>query len=313
MGVPSEARGIHQSDLIIRSAIIAAFDDVRANPRLLDFAFASLPSDTLTRAEYGQREIENAKKWFLSTRITVFMSSTLNEPKFPAISITLMESNESDLTLADTHYVPEQDDDSSWPALTDTFAASYQSSTGTVVVPAAIGDAFVIAPGQQLIDRAGRAHEIQDVTDAYTFTIEKGANSDFNGAVIKGRPPTSVVEFESMKMKETYSLGCHVQGEQVHLTYLHTLLVFCLNRYKKRLLEARGFERTQLSSSDFRLNDAFGAEVVFSRHMNISGHVTQVWPADINPKITATSVQPDNSTSDEPWIPDDMDPLLLKL
>lgn len=315
MSIASEARGVHQSDLIMRSAIIAALEDLRVNTWLLDYVFASLAGDDLTAPEYGRREIEAAKKWFLSTRVNVFMSSALNEPKLPAISITLLESVESDLTLGDVHYVPEQDDDRLWPALTDRFTPTATRSSAndpwTVTVPKEIGDALVIAPGQQLIDRAGKPHEILSVIDAYTFTLAAGTNADFTGTVIKGKPPTSVIEFESMKMKETYSLGCHVQGEQVHLTYLHTLLVFCLLRYKKTLLEARGFERTQLSSSDFRLNESFGSELVFSRHINISGHVTQVWPAAVNPKITAVAVQPEDSS--DSWIPDDLDPLLLKL
>jgi hypothetical protein len=315
MAVPSEARGIHQSDLIIRSAIIAALDDLRANPWLLDYAFASLPQDNLTSQEYGQREIDNAKNWFLSTKIPVFMSNPLTEPSLPAISITLMESNESDLTISDTHYVVEQDESRVWPALTATFTPSYESTTGKITVPTAIGDALVIARGQQLIDRTGKAHEIQGVIDGYTFTIETGANADFTNAVIKGKPPASVVTFESMKMKETYSIGCHVQGEQTYLTYLHTLLVFCLHRYKADLLEARGFERTQISSSDFRLNDAFGSEIVWSRHLNISGHVTQVWPGQVVPKVTATSVVPSDTAPDDAedgWIDLDLDPLNLK-
>jgi hypothetical protein len=292
MSVPSEVIGIHQSDIIIRSAIIAALDDLRANPWLLDHVFASLPKDSLTRAEYGQREIDAAKKWFMSTRIPVFMTSRIDDPVLPCITISLVESNEAETTLGDTHYLPRQDDDRNWPALSPAFTpVSYDQATGTLEVPATVGDALVLAPGQQILDRTGRAHEILEVLSDYRVLIAPGAVVDFESSVIKGKPPSSVACIESVKMKETYALGCHVQGEQTHLTYLHTILVFCLYRYKARLLEARGFERSVVSSSDFRRNEAFENELTFSRHLNLGGFVTQVWPGDISPKVTASTLQ----------------------
>jgi hypothetical protein len=285
MGVPSEAIGIHQSDLIIRSAIIAAFDDLRANPWLLDYAFAQLPKDTLTKDEYGQREIDNAKKWFLNTRIPVFMSTRVDEVSLPAISITLLESVEAETTLADVHYVPQQDTDRVWPALTAPFTPeSYNQTTGEMTIPGSV--TLVLAAGQQIIDATGGVHEILEVIDDRKVRIEP-AIADFRGAVIKGKPPSSIASFESVRMKETYAIGCHVQGEQVYLTYLHTLLVFALLRYKATLLEARGFERSSISSSDFRRNEAFENELSFSRHVNLTGYVTQVWPGEISPKVTA--------------------------
>ncbi len=314
MSVPSEAIGIHQSDVIIRSALIAAFDDLRANPWLLDYAFASLPKDLMTKDEYGQREIDAAKKWFMSTRIPVFMSTRIDDAVFPCITITLVDSNEAETTLADIHYVPEEDDDRIWPALTPTFSASYGPTTGILVVPTEIGDGIVLAAGMQVIDKAGTAHEIQDIIDPYTVQLVPGP-ADFSSTIIKGKPPAQIANLESVKMKETYAIGAHVQGEQTHLTYLHTLLVFCLYRYKARYLEARGFERSVVSSSDFRRNDAFENELTFSRHLNLMGFVTQVWPGEVNQKVTSFEVHPirvigsghlpgDTDPNDSAWIGD---------
>lgn len=291
MAVPNELIGIHQADLIVRSAIIAAFDDLRANPWLLDAAFASLPQDKLTRDQYGHKEIDAAKKWFLSTRIPVFMSSRVDEPTFPCISITLVESGEAETTLSDTHYVPVVDDERLWPDLSERFTpVRYEQATGTLVVPKAIGDSLVITPGQQVIDASGEGHEILEVVDDYTLTIEPGVTTSFRHAVIKGRQPSSVMAVESVRARETYAIGCHVQGEQVQLQYLHTLLVFALYRYKARLLEARGFERSTLSSSDFRRNDSFETELTWSRHMNLTGYVTQMWPGEVDQKLTSVEV-----------------------
>lgn len=51
----TEAQGIVQSDILIRSALIAAISDLRANPYLLQYCFASLVNDNLTWQEYRRK------------------------------------------------------------------------------------------------------------------------------------------------------------------------------------------------------------------------------------------------------------------
>lgn len=297
MKLPKDAYGIHQSDLIIRSALILAFEDLRANPYLLDYAFASLLRDNETKNEYGQREIDAAKKWFLSTKIPIFMSTIINDVTMPCISISLVDSNEEAVTLADVHYNPRQDSERVWPALCPAFTpTSYTASTGRMIVPESVG--IIIAPGQLVVDKAGVAHEILEVEEDFQFLIKANTVADFRNSVIKGQRPSEVVHLESVRMKETYALGCHVQGEQTHLTYLHSLLVFCLYRYKARYLEERGFERSVVASSDFRRNDSFDNELTFSRHINLTGYVQQTWPSIFSPKVTAVVVQPEFSDVD---------------
>lgn len=288
MGVPSEIIGIHQGDMIVRTGIMAAIADLRANDWLLDYVFNSLAEDDLTKAEYGRKEIEAAKAWFRRTKINVMMSTAIVDPKFPVITITQLEGAEAELTLSDTHYVPQQDDGRLWPALTPEFGADYNMVTGVVTLPELD---LVIAPGQQLVDWAGKAHEILEVIDDRTVKITPGV-ADFTKTVIKGRAPAQITRIGSAKHKENYAIGCHVQGEQTHLMYLHSLLVFCLYRYKKRLFEARGFERHGISSSDFRRNEAFENELTFSRHLTLTGYVPQVWPEETDDKITSTTTVP---------------------
>lgn len=318
---PSEVTGIHQSDVVIGSAIMAAIEDVRANDWLLDYAFASLPRDTLTRDKFGEKEIENAKKWFRSTQIPVFLSVRIDEPKFPCISVSIVNQSEGEQVLGDTHYVENQEDGRVWPALTPAFTpTSYSPQTGVMRVPTEIGDGLVFAPGMQLIDRTGRAHEVLESPDRYTLVLPAGITASFRDTVVKGKPPSSIVHLESVRMRETYSVGSHVQGEPTHLTYLHTILLFCMLRYKARLLEARGFERSELSASEFRRNEFFEMENVFSRHTNINGYVQQSWPGDIVPKMTSVTTQTRRGTptalpapgdsNDALWL-DEQDPLVL--
>ena len=319
----TEVTGIHQSDVIIRSALIAAIADIRANPWLLDYVFASLPKDELTMRDYGEREVGAAKKWFQSTDIPVFMNTRIGDEKLPAITIGLEDSVEAETTLADVHYQVKEDNDRQWPALTEKFEpVSYSAATGIIVIPDAIAEGIVMAPGMVLLDSTGKGHSIIETTDRQTAIIKAGTVANFSGTVLKGARPSYIAQLESVVMKETYSIGCHVAAEQTHLTYLHSIVVFILLRYKEALLEARGFERSQLQSTDFRRNEQMEMELAFSRHISITGYVRQIWPKSIDPKITGAVSQlmvsgsgklpSDTNPDDAAWI-GDQDALTHKL
>ena len=107
----TEALGVHQSDVIIRTAIVAAIADLRANPWLLDYVFASLPRDDRTMKDYGEKEVQRAKEWFMKTNVPVFMVPRMDEAKVPCITIKLLDSSEAEVTLGDVHYQEKEDND----------------------------------------------------------------------------------------------------------------------------------------------------------------------------------------------------------
>jgi hypothetical protein len=302
----TEALGIHQSDIIIRSAVIAAIADLRANPWLLDYVFASLARDTLTMKTYGEQEIAQAKKWFQNTNITVIMNVSMNEVKFPCISIALTSSNEVEQegTLSDTHYKPFESNDSQWPTLAGPLQPlAYNAGTGILNIDPKGLSTLVLAPGMIIVDKVGKQYPILEVLEQSVVVIKSGTVADFGAMVIKPARPAYVTELESSLYRETYAIGAHVDSEPVHLTYLHSILVFVLLRYKQALLEARGFERTLLTSSDFRRDDQTIPEFVFSRYCQISGSVRQAWPKTVKPKITSTIANPSPSVGAGPVSP----------
>jgi hypothetical protein len=108
--------------------------------------------------------------------------------------------------------------------------------------------------------------------------------------VIKSANPAYITELESAVFRETYAIGCHVDSEPVHLTYLHSIVVFILKRYNQSLLEARGFERMTLNSADFRRDDESLPEFLYSRYCQVSGAVRQSWPKSVTMKGTGILV-----------------------
>jgi hypothetical protein len=309
----TEALGIHQADVIIRTALIAAINDMRANPWLLDYVFASLAFDKLTLDQYGKSEIQKAKDWFVKTDIAVVWDVGTNDPKFPCITIGLQSSQEveSEGTLSDTHYEPFQLNNWDWPTLVPALSPlSYVAATGTMAVDPAFVD-VVLAPGMVVLTAAGKQYPIVEVIDAGTFKIAAGVVDDFTGMVIKSANPAYITELESAVFREVYTIGCYADSEPLYLTYLHSVVVFALRRYSESLLEARGFERSTISSTDFKREDDALPEFVFSRYVQISGSVRQSWPKTVAMRVSSTLVQASaiNDPNDPISVDEDLDVL----
>ena len=294
----SDALGIHQSDVIIRTALLAAIADIRANPYLLDYIFASLPKDALTFQEYGEKEVRNAKQWFLENNIRVVMATQMNSGSaLPCISIELAESREvqEEATLGDVHYqyIEDLGENSPWPDLTDPFTpVAFNAATGIFLLPDSTASQVNPNAGMVIVDQAGNQYQVTEVMDGETLVVSGAStNTNFRNCTIRGPKPAYVRHMESASFRETYNLGIHCHGEPVYLTYLHSIVQFILLRYKQVLLEERGFERSTFSSSEMARNAFFDVENVFSRFVSINGYVRQYWPKQIVPKITSVLLQ----------------------
>lgn len=287
------AIGIHQSDLIIRSAIIAALTDMRRNPWLIDYVFSNVAQDSLTADEYGELEVKRAKDWFLKNDVKVFLNLNDNGVKMPCISIRLASSNEAEKTHGDINYEPTEDSDGSWPDLTAVFDLThYDPATGVVTIPQGIADSLFIVDGMIMVTKAGGEFTITEALSATQFVIDKGLSVDLTQASIRGTRPALITSLESVQFSETYEIGCHAHGESIYAIYLHSIVVFALLMYKEALLEERGFERSVLQSSDLvHSQDIVESENSFSRWITLSGYVRQVWPKNISSKIAGVATQ----------------------
>ncbi len=289
MSIPtSEATGVFQGDLLIRFAVIEGFKELRANQWLLDAVMAGIKFDDQTKKNYGQKEIDALKKWFLKTDIPVILYGSLVPVEAPAITIALQASDEGENTLGDVHYKPQEDvPDGSWPDLSPVFTPVFDVSSGTITMPVSV--TTDIYPGMVIVDSQGVAHPILDVDSARVFTIEAGTSFDFSSATIRAGSPAFLQTLESAAFRESYQLGCTVAGEPFQLVFLHSLLVFTLLRGREDLLEGRGFEKSTFSSSDFAKNEYFNVENAWTRYVTITGTVRQCWPKRRYQKLTGVS------------------------
>jgi hypothetical protein len=276
----SRAYGIFQGDIIIRTALVAAINDLRKNAWALDYVFSSLTRDTLTNEVYGQKEIDKAKEWFLKTNIPVINSLRVDNIQLPCISLSLQESSEQENTLADRNYETEELYNEVLPVLYGPFSAlTYDSVTGEMLLPNDLLQAIPPNEGMVIEDSANNKFSILEAHGAMV-NIAPNSIVQTGKLWLKSRFPQRV-QLESATFRESYVIGCHSRGEPYECLYLHSIALFALLRYRQEYLEGRGFERSVVSSTDLRINDSFDAEIVFSRFISLNGVVRQYWPKQI--------------------------------
>lgn len=274
--------GIFQGDIIIRTAIIEAFRDMKANEWVLDYVFSSLTQDALTAKEYGQREIDKAKRWFIETNIPVVMASTrIDDIQMPCVTIAQLESNETENQLADLDAVVTQSSNSDWPVLAGPFAAApYDSATGAITLPNDLPNYINAAVVTQ-----SKVHPILKVIGNKVY-IATGITDNFNNMKIRpynsktGSTDSFAIKVEAANFSESYLIGCHSNGEAYQTVYLHSLLTFAILRYRQSLLEARGFQRSIINSTNLQQEPMFDTDIVYSRYVKLNGIVRNYWPKE---------------------------------
>lgn len=292
--VDTLALGVHQSDIILRAALLTAIADIRANPWLLDYCFASIPQDVLTAEVYGTKERDRAKDWFLKTDVPVVMDYRSDSAaEGSLISISLVDSSEAEVTLGDVHYEPTESTAATWAPLTKAFSpVSYSVGTGIMKLPTSITAGLDVSTEMVVLTTTGVKFPIVSVLDASTIALKAGSLADFKSAVLMGSSPRLLAGLESVSYKETYRVSAHAHGEPTHLTWLHSIVVFILLRYKEALLEARGFERSVMSSAPFSKNESFGRENLWTRSISVVGYVRHYWPKAFSERVLSFKAQP---------------------
>ena len=282
---------IISSDILVKTMIEAAIVDLRKNPWLLDDVFGGLATDSLASDDYGYKEVDQAKKWFLNNNIFLFMQFRVDDPIFPCITVVHNSSTEmlDRASLGDARIGTEMDISSIRTTPTKVYnnfnPKNYNPATGTVELPKG-RDTGQMAPGMFLIcQKTGHAYEILAVTSDTQFAIAAGTVDNFTELYIV--PPSSLwnVEHELTYVREVFQIGAHAQSDPVQNIWLHQLLWYIFLRYKEVYLEARGFEISTLSSGPMEKNQKFESDLVFSRYITLIGQVRYDWIKYVAPKL----------------------------
>jgi len=281
--------GIFPADIVVRTAVIESFDELRAQPWLLDFAFQALLNDDLTRAEYGETLLEEAKNWFLENDVKVTLGYKINNISVPHVAIWMGEQSEAESTTGDTHDTPSES--IPWvvaidPLMTFT-AAAYEIASGRITLPGSLTTSDIFT-GMRVIDKSrGTAHEILGINNKTSFSIAAGSEVNLNNAQVVNANSLWTVSLESQSNREVLHIDVIAQADATKCIVLHGILRWCLNRSKQRLLEARGFERSTISSSGILVaaDGDNAAQIMFKRTITLTGITREYWPKDVRPPV----------------------------
>jgi len=273
---------------------------------------------------YGQKEIDNAKKWFAENEISIFLPHRMDLEKMPCITISI-GSNIEDRSLARlgdmTPYVDEYEYSTvgkTIPYILQPFDyISYTQSTGYFLVPQNI-DLTIVRTGMVVLDpNTGNGFVITNV-DAQGFFISAGTNITFTNIGVIPHYRILRARREIATFQEKITIGCHAHGDPNALLWLYSIMMYGLLRYREGVLESRNFQLSNIETSDMIRNDAFNSfgENVYSRFITISGQVENTWikaPKYIIEAVNIKNTQANISGliikgSDGAEIPENIDP-----
>lgn len=295
--VSTSTYGFHATDITVRTAILAAFDDLRANPYLLDLCLGWLMTDQLTSRYYGEKELLSLKEWFLNNEVVVTTGYSPDTAKLAHVTIWLAEQSERQKNIGDTNDTPREllSFKNNIPTA-QVFAFTPQSfdpTTGTIVLPPGLTTSQ-IHPDMRVFDRVNSAHyTITDVLSDTSFKIEVpfGVSPNLTNAIVVNATDLKTVSWEGITLNETVRIVVSVAGEAVKAIALHHIVMFCLHKYKQQYLEARGFELPVISSSAIGppMQGSGQSQWVYQRTINVQGIVRYYWPKNISNQVQGVS------------------------
>jgi len=294
-------------DLVIESVLRAGLDNIQANPDLIDDIFGTLESSYIS-TKYGTAELARIKAKLVND-VSVVHSFHEVEAKAPCISIQLMQDGEDVkmATLDDFHGDLEEDitDPGELAALeiiSDFTPTGYDTTQKIVSVDDSVDLSLVYANlvfEDVDLDEFVITGGIDNTPGQKQFRINGNTTPNIAGLCnIKSGLDYTLTEVRGVFSNVQILLGIHSK-EPLFTKYLYILIKYFILSSKKELNE-RCFITTSYQGSDFTRNFEYGADLVYTRFLTITGRVEDSWKTDVIPQIdsVATSIYVDRDVAD---------------
>jgi hypothetical protein len=308
---------VFSTDILIKSMLEAAILDLRANPWILDDVFSGLACDPLASTDYGQKEVQSAKDWFLTQDIPVLLQWRVSDdPPIPCISVAYTGGSElTDRTLLadygkEEDFAPQDSVIGTLKVYPKVTPSSYDPITGFVTLPDGLTTAQ-IAIGQFFVSSvSGNSYEIRRIEGDTIFSIDPETYDDFTDAYIAPASHFWNLDREQSFLREAYSIGIHCQNNPGQTIWLWQIITYALFRYKEAYLEGRGFTLSTVSFSPLERNENFKAQNIYSKYIEVSGQIEVSWIKYIAPKLAKVNGEviiadgpatPDGMLNDQGW------------
>lgn len=277
--------GIFQGDILIKTVIELALQDMRQNSWVIEDVFRSLVENPILNWKYGLKEVTRAKEFILNNNIPVYMRHRVDKQEFPCITISIGSSQEDkslatlgDLSHIVESYSPDEIGKSIKYIIPPFQPTSYDSTTGIIEAPDSVENIEYVAEGMIAVDpETGQGFFVIEKAGTNGFRIAAGSTLTGTKVAIVPRYALYRARRERAISQETYNIGCHAEGDPSTLIFLHGVVKYALFRYREGLLEHNNFQLSKLSSTDLLKNESFGVENIYSRWITIAGQVEESW------------------------------------
>ena len=276
---------LFQGDVIIKTAIELAIEDLKKQDWLIEDIFSDFIENPILAQKYGMKEIERAKEWIKSNKINYFMKHRIDNEEFPAITISMGNSDEDEglATLGDNTICIETLDPSEINKpiafIVKPFnVVSYDSNTGIVEIPEGTEGYNFIGEGMLAVDPdTGNGWIINGKAGVNGFKIAENTQLDTDKLAVVPQYQAYRARRERIISQEQYNIGCHAHGDPAHLLFLFYLVKYALLRYREGLFEFNNFQLSSISCTDMIKNDAFQSDNVYSRFIILRGQAEESW------------------------------------
>ncbi len=286
-----------QSDIILIKTIRDGLDFIRKYPYHLDFIFQDAQS-IIVEKEFGQKEIDNAKKWFLNTNIPTFSTFRIDKPQYPCVTVQVLSSNESKqyARLGETYpeYNSEELDSQGIvkePQISvGPFSPSYVQATGLITLPSGF-DTSLVFPGQGLFSpTSNKIYTISAINGNNSFTIDINLVENFTGAYVVPAYQTLHVSRNIAEFSEQYEINCIVSGLPGELYWLTAIVSYILLQKRQFILEKNNIQLGTINLGPIdQSSDSNSTENFFSRTISMEGIVEVTWLETLDQHIEGIS------------------------
>jgi len=270
---------LYQADVILKTAVELALEDMRKSPWLLDDIFSDFTKNPYLKKKY-QTQIQNVKDWFANNKIYVEMGYVTDGVQLPRISIVLgdQKENESMKTMGDASVdsimLLPTTIDKPIPFIVKAFTpVSYDAPSGALEVPADLKNFNKVVSGQIVVNvSTGQGFPIDDIMGDLIMLVP--------GSVIGSGQLAIVPKFgyyeaqvEHTWLNSSYQIICTAMGDAQTLIWLHDIVLYGLFRYRAGLIEDLGLYESLINSGPLTSNSDMtdNGQIAWERTITISG------------------------------------------
>lgn len=273
------------TDICIRHVLQVGLNTIRSNPdKHLRDLFGDAKLDPIA-ALYGEKTIQDIKKWILTTKIPIKRGFDVSESEMPCITIHLAGSNKrqdiiGDDGLMETEHLQSQDKEVLVQGFVPKSVNMDDPTAYKLELPdnMSLEDKEMVMPGLTLRDAGGREYPISADCDGNILILESSSKL----AAID----ITKLEVISPVLEARYNRGAMIYDEQLSIVihghssrneglWLYYIVMWTLLKYRPLMIGTFGLDLGVPASSDFSKDDSYQGEQIWRRYVNMS--CTSVW------------------------------------